>query len=144
MRTRAVHMSKEVTLAFLILAMGVQAARPSNAASDNTNHIPLKKVADIPMPGPAVRFDYQSLEASQGPTLKSSLECAVLFCVPRISQFFRNILNDKPTLASTCALAKPVTTKQLPAEVRKLTDSRIWVTLRGLQRSKSSINITIR
>src|SRR6202163_623563 len=66
MRTRAVHMSQIFTLAFLILAMGPEGARPSNAASDNTNHVPLKKVADIPMPGPAVRFDYQSLDATQG------------------------------------------------------------------------------
>src|ERR1700730_10891466 len=66
MRTRAVHLSKVLTLAFLIFALGVEAARPSNAASENTKHVPLKKVADIPMPGPAVRFDYQSLDPSQG------------------------------------------------------------------------------
>jgi len=66
MRTREVHMSKVLTLVFLILTMGLEAARPSNAASKNTKHVPLKKVADIPMPGPAVRFDYQSLDASQG------------------------------------------------------------------------------
>jgi DNA-binding beta-propeller fold protein YncE len=29
-------------------------------------HAPLKKVADVPLPGPAVRFDYQSLDPSQG------------------------------------------------------------------------------
>ena len=66
MRTRAVHMSKVLTLAFLILRMGLEAAHPSNAASENTKRVPLKKVADIPMPGPAVRFDYQSLDATQG------------------------------------------------------------------------------
>jgi DNA-binding beta-propeller fold protein YncE len=66
MRTRVVHISTVLTLAFLILAMGLEAARPSNAASENTKHLPLKKVADIPMPGRAVRFDYQSLDASQG------------------------------------------------------------------------------
>ncbi len=66
MRTRAVHMSKVLTLAFLILTMGLEAADPSNAASENTKRVPLKKVADIPMPGPAVRFDYQSFDASQG------------------------------------------------------------------------------
>src|SRR5256885_15861228 len=27
---------------------------------------PLKKVADVPLPGAPVRFDYQSLDASQG------------------------------------------------------------------------------
>ncbi len=66
MRTRAVHMSTVLTLVLLILVMGFEAARPSNAASDNTKPVPLKKVADIPMPGPAVRFDYQSLDATQG------------------------------------------------------------------------------
>src|ERR1700732_266266 len=66
MRTRAVHVSTVLTLAFLIVVMGLEAARPSNAASDNTKPVPLKKVADIPMPGPAVRFDYQSLDATQG------------------------------------------------------------------------------
>ncbi len=66
MRTRAVQTSTVLTLAFLILAMGPEAARPSNAASENTKHVPLKKVADIPMPGPAARFDYQSLDPSQG------------------------------------------------------------------------------
>ena len=65
MRTRAVLMSQILTLAFLISAMGLEAARPSNATSENTTHVPLKKVADIPMPGPAVRFDYQSLDASK-------------------------------------------------------------------------------
>jgi DNA-binding beta-propeller fold protein YncE len=65
MRTRAVHMSKVFTLIFLVLAIGLEATRLSNAA-DSTKSVPLKKVADIPMPGPAVRFDYQSLDATQG------------------------------------------------------------------------------
>jgi outer membrane protein assembly factor BamB len=65
MRTRAVHMSKLFTLIVLVLAIGLEATRLSNAA-DNTKPVPLKKVADIPMPGLAVRFDYQSLDATQG------------------------------------------------------------------------------
>jgi DNA-binding beta-propeller fold protein YncE len=65
MRTRAVHMSKVFTLIFFVLAIGLRATRLSNAA-DSTKSVPLKKVADIPMPGPAVRFDYQSLDATQG------------------------------------------------------------------------------
>src|SRR4051794_29571267 len=32
----------------------------------NFDLFPLKQVADIPMPGPAVRFDYQSLDISSG------------------------------------------------------------------------------
>jgi DNA-binding beta-propeller fold protein YncE len=46
--------------------MGLQAVRSGNAASENTNPVPLKEVADIPLPGRAVRFDYQSLDPSQG------------------------------------------------------------------------------
>jgi len=53
MRTRAVHVSKVLTLAFLILAVCMEAARLSNAASENAKHVPLKKVPDIPLPGPA-------------------------------------------------------------------------------------------
>src|SRR5882762_11284472 len=66
MRTRAIHKSAVVTLAFLILATGLEVVGPTNAGSENTKPPPLKKVADIPMPGPAVRFDYQSLDPSQG------------------------------------------------------------------------------
>jgi YVTN family beta-propeller protein len=33
---------------------------------DSSDHSPLKKVADIPLPGSAVRFDYQSLDKSKG------------------------------------------------------------------------------
>src|SRR6266478_6601140 len=66
MQTRAVHVSRVLTLAFLVFAIGREAAHPSKAASDSLDHVPLKKVADIPMPGPAVRFDYQSLDSSQG------------------------------------------------------------------------------
>jgi YVTN family beta-propeller protein len=33
---------------------------------DSSDHSPLKKVADIALPGAAVRFDYQSLDTSQG------------------------------------------------------------------------------
>ena len=38
----------------------------SAIGSDASEHSPLKKVADIPLPGAAVRFDYQSLDTSQG------------------------------------------------------------------------------
>ena len=35
-------------------------------AKTSSNKAPLKAVADIPLPGPAVRFDYQSLDPSSG------------------------------------------------------------------------------
>jgi DNA-binding beta-propeller fold protein YncE len=36
------------------------------SGSHDADQSPLKKVADIPLPGAAVRFDYQSLDTSQG------------------------------------------------------------------------------
>jgi hypothetical protein len=53
MRVRAVHKSEIFALAMLIFAMGLEAAPPSNAASDNTNHVPLKKVAGYSHAGPS-------------------------------------------------------------------------------------------
>ena len=35
----------------------------SAVSSDSTASKPLKKIADVPLPGPAVRFDYQSFDA---------------------------------------------------------------------------------
>jgi DNA-binding beta-propeller fold protein YncE len=34
--------------------------------AENPESVPLKKVADVPLPGPAVRFDYQSIDPSHG------------------------------------------------------------------------------
>src|SRR5438132_12131484 len=65
MPTRAVHLSKVLTSAFMVFAMGLEAGRPSNIGSESTKQAPLKKVADIPMPRPAVRFHYHSLYPSQ-------------------------------------------------------------------------------
>src|SRR5579864_1981761 len=46
-------------LATLLLILGcTTAATPS----DNPESAPLKQVADVPLPGPAIRFDYQSLD----------------------------------------------------------------------------------
>ena len=39
---------------------------PSTLSSQNHGQPPLKHVADIPLPGAAVRFDYQSLDPTQG------------------------------------------------------------------------------
>jgi hypothetical protein len=50
-------------LAILVSILGCATlAAPSN----NQESAPLKQVADVPLPGPAVRFDYQSLDASHG------------------------------------------------------------------------------
>src|SRR5205085_7668629 len=66
MQTRVVRMSRVLTRACFCFAVGREAVHPAKAASASSDRVPLKKVADIPMPGPAVRFDYQSLDPSQG------------------------------------------------------------------------------
>jgi hypothetical protein len=38
----------------------------TSLAQESSESAPLKKVADVPLPGPAVRFDYQSIDPSQG------------------------------------------------------------------------------
>lgn len=50
-------------LAILVSILGCTTAA---VPSDNAESAPLKQVADVPLPGPAVRFDYQSLDASHG------------------------------------------------------------------------------
>jgi DNA-binding beta-propeller fold protein YncE len=52
--------------ALLMLAVCLISAACWRSAAEESNGSPLEKVADIPMPGPAVRFDYQSLDQSQG------------------------------------------------------------------------------
>ena len=44
----------------------VLACATAAVPSDRPDLAPLKKVADVPLPGPAVRFDYQSFDASHG------------------------------------------------------------------------------
>jgi DNA-binding beta-propeller fold protein YncE len=54
------------TLAWLALVVSLISAIVLRSASAGSNSAILEKVADVPMPGPAVRFDYQSLDQSQG------------------------------------------------------------------------------
>ncbi len=63
MRKRAYRLSHIFALALLASTIG--AAIPA-VPFETSNHAPLKKLADVPLPGPAVRFDYQSLDTSQG------------------------------------------------------------------------------
>lgn len=49
-----------------ILAFALLTLIPCANGSGASEHSPLKKVADIPLPGAAVRFDYQSLDTSHG------------------------------------------------------------------------------
>jgi DNA-binding beta-propeller fold protein YncE len=52
-------------LALALLASTVVLVTPAGR-SQSSDRAPLKKVADVPLPGSAVRFDYQSLDPSQG------------------------------------------------------------------------------
>ena len=45
MQTRAVDARRVLTLAFLVFAIGREAAQPSKAASESSDRVPLKKVA---------------------------------------------------------------------------------------------------
>jgi DNA-binding beta-propeller fold protein YncE len=60
MRRRRSHIG---AFAILISIIGCTTAA---SPSENTESAPLKQVADVPLPGPAVRFDYQSLDATHG------------------------------------------------------------------------------
>ena len=58
------HSTSRLSHVFVIaLLLGLSAVVLQSEPSDNS---PLKKVTDIPLPGAAVRFDYQSLDTSQG------------------------------------------------------------------------------
>src|SRR5437879_9158214 len=63
MRKRRCRLGHVGALAILVSIVGCTTAA---VPSDKAESAPLKKVADVPLPGPAVRFDYQSLDASSG------------------------------------------------------------------------------
>src|SRR6266478_541377 len=52
--------------AVLVLALGVTRSLLAGPDAAGSGNPPLRIVVDIPMPGPAVRFDYQSLDQDQG------------------------------------------------------------------------------
>src|SRR5512143_2705576 len=58
------HESRPATPPLAFLCMGLLVAASVSKAADSTP--PLRVVADVPLPGPAVRFDYQSLDAASG------------------------------------------------------------------------------
>jgi DNA-binding beta-propeller fold protein YncE len=61
MPDRRINVGHVAALAVLIAILGCTTAA---VPTDNGESAPLKKVADVPLPGHAVRFDYQSLDAS--------------------------------------------------------------------------------
>ncbi len=52
--------------AILALALGSNVACPQDGGTTGASNQVLKQVADIPLPGPAVRFDYQCLDTEHG------------------------------------------------------------------------------
>jgi DNA-binding beta-propeller fold protein YncE len=62
-RKRQFRWSHVLALATWIAMLG---GTTSALPPENPGPAPLKKVADVALPGPAVRFDYQSLDASHG------------------------------------------------------------------------------
>jgi DNA-binding beta-propeller fold protein YncE len=62
-RNPAYRVRRALASAMLASTFGILAPTVRSQSSD---HAPLKQVADVPLPGPAVRFDYQSLDISQG------------------------------------------------------------------------------
>ncbi len=50
----------------LALLASIFAFAVAAVSSDRTASTPLKKIADVPLPGPAARFDYQSFDAVHG------------------------------------------------------------------------------
>jgi hypothetical protein len=63
MRKRTVWLGHVFSLGIAVSILGCTIAI---RAAETPESAPLKKVADVPLPGPAVRFDYQSLDASHG------------------------------------------------------------------------------
>ncbi len=53
-------------IAAVASSLAIQAACSQTARQDGTDSRTLTRVADVPMPGPAVRFDYQSLDQKNG------------------------------------------------------------------------------
>ncbi len=55
-----------IIAAALTLVLGATHSIPAGPEQAGSGNPPLRTVADIPMPGPAVRFDYQSLDQDHG------------------------------------------------------------------------------
>lgn len=58
------HLIRNIALSGVLILLLLSYV--SSRAKTKSDTGPLKTVADIPMPGPAVRFDYQSLDVSSG------------------------------------------------------------------------------
>ncbi len=67
MKPQNLHSIRYLSIAaVLILALGVSRSLLAGPDAAGSGNVPLRIVVDIPMPGPAVRFDYQSLDQDQG------------------------------------------------------------------------------
>lgn len=66
MRTEHHTLGKAALALVLLIGVGSYIARPADKTAADLQRAPLTLVADIPLPGPAVRFDYQSFDPSTG------------------------------------------------------------------------------
>jgi len=67
MKSENLHpMRLSTTAAVLVLVLGVTCSLLAGPDAAGSGNAPLRIVADVSMPGPAVRFDYQSLDQDQG------------------------------------------------------------------------------
>jgi DNA-binding beta-propeller fold protein YncE len=63
MRIGKFQLGHVLGLAAFIGTLGCTTSAPPSETSESP---PLRKIADVPLPGPAVRFDYQSIDRSHG------------------------------------------------------------------------------
>ncbi|SRR6266446_7416760 len=67
MKSENLHSMRVLTIAaVLILVLGVTRSLLAGPDAAGSGNAPLRVVADVSMPGPPVRFDYQSLDQDQG------------------------------------------------------------------------------
>ena len=60
------HFAGAAIATSLLLVLAAACASGSGPQTAKSADLPLRRVADIPLPGPAVRFDYQSLDEEHG------------------------------------------------------------------------------
>ena len=63
MKTKGLRSNQIVAVAVALCIGGISISVMSSQTHDQA---PLRQVADIPLPGKAVRFDYQTMDASHG------------------------------------------------------------------------------
>src|SRR5258708_26922963 len=84
----------------LAILLGYATAAVPSSSSDSS---PLNSVADIPLPGPAVRFDYQSLDVSHGRLYIAHMAADPLLVFDTQKRELVAQLDGLPTVHGACA-----------------------------------------